>query len=86
MRVPLCVPGGGVWGRAQVREGGCFPLENERKGEGGVESAGWGGDGQRNPQVNEHAYPSANYPLNSSRAKKMVHNQKCLWSKLGVAT
>ena len=32
--VPDDVRGGGVWGQVQVG-GGCFPVENEEKGEGG---------------------------------------------------
>ena len=31
MRVPIGVPGGGVWGRVQVGGGGGFPVENEGK-------------------------------------------------------
>ena len=55
MRVPIGVPGGGVWGRVQVGGGGWFSVENKGKGEGGGEGGGWGGDRQRNGQVDAQA-------------------------------
>ena len=50
-----------------VGGGGClFPVENEGKGEWGVEHGGWSGDRRRNWQVNARVCqncPLANYPL-----------------------
>ena len=71
MRVPIGVPGGGVWGPVQGVVGGGFPVENKGKGEGGW--GGWGsevgtgkgtGKSMRKPCRN---YPLANYPLVSPR-------------------
>ena len=40
VRVPIGVPGGGVWGRVQVGGGASFPVENE--GNRGRRWGGWG--------------------------------------------
>ena len=40
MRVPIGVPGGGVWGRVQVGGGGWFSCGKQGKGD-----TGWGGHG-----------------------------------------
>ena len=58
VRVPIGVVGGGVWGRVQVGGGGGFPVENKGKGDRGLGGwgLGWGGDRQRNWQVNAHAF------------------------------
>ena len=58
MRVPIGVPGGGVWGWVQVGgAGGGFPVEIREKGRGGERGGGggWGGDTQRNRQINAQA-------------------------------
>ena len=70
MRVPIGVPGGGVWGRVQGGGGGwVFFVENEGKGEGGGEGGGLGRDRQRNRQVNAQALsklPFSNLPFSFS--------------------
>ena len=58
MRVPTGVFEGEVWGQVQVGGGG-FPVENEGKREGGGEGRVWGGDRQRNRQVNAHTFVKA---------------------------
>ena len=63
VRVPIGVPGRGVWGRFQV---GGFFVENEGKGE----RVGSVGVGSQCECVCEN-YPLANYPLISPREKKI---------------
>ena len=51
------VLGWGVWGPVRVGgEGVGFSVENEGKGEGDGECGAWGGDRERNRQVNAQAF------------------------------
>ena len=60
VRVPIGVPGIGGWGPLGLGSDGwwgvCFSLEKEGKGGGAGEGGRWGGDRQRNRQVNAHAF------------------------------
>ena len=51
-----CFWGRRVCGRVQAGSGGVFLLENKGEGKGCGEVGGWGGDTQRNRQVNAHAF------------------------------
>ena len=68
VRVPIGVPGRGVWGRVQGVVRGGFPVENEGKGEGGGRRGGGGGVGTGKGTGNSmrklfRDYALANYPL-----------------------
>ena len=54
LRVPVGVPGGGVRGRVEGGVVGVVFLWRMRERGKGV--GGWGGDRQRNQQVNAHAF------------------------------